>query len=116
MDSDWTPDSSPAAQRWRGTPFLPGDRMPTATEMNALLAAAEARGRAEGWAEAKADMIAALRDQSALLLMLAHYRDSIEGCRCGWADLGKSHSLHVLGVLADYLDSIKPSTEEGTDA
>lgn len=52
MDSDWTPDSSPAAQRWRGTPFLPGDRMPTATEMNALLAAAEARGRAEGWAEA----------------------------------------------------------------
>jgi hypothetical protein len=27
-----------------------------------------------------------------------HGRDEIEGCQCGWAELGKSHPEHVANV------------------
>lgn len=38
-------------------------------------------------------------DQVASVL-IEHHRSSIEGCRCGWADLGRSHAAHVAAVLA----------------
>jgi hypothetical protein len=79
------------------------------------VAAALAAARESGYAQARDEDIAALRDESAHLLMLAHYRDSIEGCRCGWADLGKSHVLHVLDHLADYLASLTPTQEAPND-
>lgn len=33
-------------------------------------------------------------------LLIEHGRFDIKGCRCGWAELGKSHARHVAGVLA----------------
>lgn len=32
-------------------------------------------------------------------LLIAHARYDIRGCRCGWAELGKSHAAHVAKVL-----------------
>jgi hypothetical protein len=32
-------------------------------------------------------------------LLIEHARYDIRGCRCGWADLGKSHAAHVAKVL-----------------
>ena len=33
-------------------------------------------------------------------VMIEHSRTSIEGCHCGWSDLGKSHAEHVARALA----------------
>lgn len=32
-------------------------------------------------------------------LLIQHARYRIQDCRCGWAELGKSHALHVAKVL-----------------
>ncbi len=32
-------------------------------------------------------------------VLLQHTRYDIKGCHCGWAELGKSHALHVAKVL-----------------
>ncbi len=32
-------------------------------------------------------------------LLVQHARYDIRGCRCGWAELGKSHAVHVAKVL-----------------
>ncbi len=32
-------------------------------------------------------------------LLIAHQRWDIGGCLCGWAELGKSHSVHVVDML-----------------
>jgi hypothetical protein len=32
-------------------------------------------------------------------LLIEHARYGIRGCRCGWADLGKSHAVHVAKML-----------------
>ena len=36
---------------------------------------------------------------SVAALLIEHSRRNIEGCRCGWSDLGKSHARHVAEVL-----------------
>lgn len=33
-------------------------------------------------------------------VLIAHSRYRIQDCRCGWAELGKSHAAHVLRELA----------------
>lgn len=37
------------------------------------------------------------------MVLITHSRTSIEGCHCGWADLGHSHAQHVADMLADHL-------------
>ncbi len=32
-------------------------------------------------------------------LLIEHSRFDIQGCRCGWAELGKSHAMHVAREL-----------------
>lgn len=32
-------------------------------------------------------------------LLVQHMRYDIRGCHCGWAELGKSHAVHVAKVL-----------------
>ncbi len=32
-------------------------------------------------------------------LLIEHARYDIKGCRCGWAELGKSHAVHVAKML-----------------
>lgn len=34
-------------------------------------------------------------------VLIEHGRDGIEGCRCGWAELGKSHAKHVAQAMSD---------------
>ncbi len=38
-----------------------------------------------------------IRDVAALLI--EHARYDIRGCHCGWAELGKSHAVHVAKEL-----------------
>lgn len=33
-------------------------------------------------------------------LLIAHQRWDVGGCLCGWSELGKSHSGHVVDMLA----------------
>jgi hypothetical protein len=30
--------------------------------------------------------------------VILHHKDRIEGCRCGWAELGRCHGQHVADV------------------
>jgi hypothetical protein len=30
--------------------------------------------------------------------VIFHHKDRIEGCRCGWAELGRCHGAHVADV------------------
>ncbi|WP_213002665.1 hypothetical protein [Winogradskya consettensis] len=34
-------------------------------------------------------------------LLIAHQRRDVQGCLCGWAELGKSHAGHQVGVLRE---------------
>lgn len=41
-------------------------------------------------------------DREALVwVTIFHGRDSIKGCYCGWAELGKSHAEHVANVYEE---------------
>lgn len=70
-----------------------------------------AAARREGWAEA----VEALRSADVVCILIAHSRNSIERCACGWADLGKSHARHVVSEVTDYLSSIMGGTPEATE-
>lgn len=32
-------------------------------------------------------------------VLIMHHRRDIRGCRCGWAELGRSHAGHVIDEL-----------------
>lgn len=34
-------------------------------------------------------------------VLVAHQRHGIEGCLCGWAELGKSHPAHQVAMLRE---------------
>ncbi len=40
-----------------------------------------------------------LRSDAALLVLINHQKRSIEGCTCGWSDLGMLHARHVADEL-----------------
>ncbi len=44
-----------------------------------------------------ADPNPAVRTVAALLI--EHSRYDIQGCRCGWSEMGKSHAIHVAREL-----------------
>lgn len=39
-------------------------------------------------------------------ILTDHQRMDIKGCLCGWADIGKSHAVHVAQVVAGYMDRL----------
>lgn len=44
-------------------------------------------------------VLEALRSEAVHLILVYHYRRSIEGCGCGWGELGKSHARHVQELI-----------------
>lgn len=54
-----------------------------------------------------------MKTDPAEMILVAHQRYSIEGCLCGWSELGKSHAKHQAtmlreaGLLAQHDESSK---------
>ena len=47
-------------------------------------------------------------------VLVAHQRVNMTACLCGWADLGRSHAVHVARVL-DHAGALRRVTEEQSD-
>lgn len=70
-----------------------------------------ATGRTKGGDDGYERAIEVLRDDGTALFLVGHQRMDIKGCLCGWTELGKSHSRHVVDALADHLAALAPRRE-----
>lgn len=46
-------------------------------------------------------MISVTVDQAAEAVLLAHLKQDIKGCTCGWAELGRLHQTHQVAMLRE---------------
>lgn len=45
-----------------------------------------------------------LQSDEAVMILVNHQRKGIEGCTCGWSDLGRMHPRHVLEKLIEQVE------------
>lgn len=71
-----------------------------------------AAARRQGFQDA-IDLLRRDEPDCAADIIMNHWRRDIGYCDCGWNELGKRHSRHVAGLIADYLAA---ALTEGKDS